>query len=53
MKLDGWDHKALALLAADCAGRVLPFFEEECPRDGRPRRAVEVGMVWARGDDVG
>ncbi len=50
MKLDEPDHRALALWAADCAGRVLPYFEEGRPGDDRPRRAVEAGMAWARGE---
>jgi len=50
MKLDARDHRSLALWAADCAGRVLAFFEEERPEDDRPRRAVEAGMAWARGE---
>lgn len=50
MKLDEPDHRSLALWAADCAGRVLPCFEEERPEDDRPRRAVEGGMAWARGE---
>jgi immunity protein 5 of polymorphic toxin system len=50
MKLDGQDHRSLALLAADCAGRVLPYFEGEHPGDERPRRAIEAGQAWARGE---
>ncbi len=50
MKLDEPDHRSLAVWAADCAGRVLPYFEEERPEDDRPRRAVEPGMAWARGE---
>jgi len=49
MKLDGRGHRALARWAADCAGRALPYFEEERPQDNRPRRAVETGLAWARG----
>jgi hypothetical protein len=50
MKLDGQDHRSLALWAADCAGRVLPYFEGEHPGDDRPRRAIEAGQAWARGE---
>jgi hypothetical protein len=50
MKLDGQDHRSLALWAADCAGRVLPYFEGEHPGDERPRRAIEAGQAWARGE---
>ena len=50
MKLDGQDHRSLALWAADCARRVLPHFEGEHPGDDRPRRAIEAGRAWARGE---
>jgi hypothetical protein len=50
MKLDGQDHSSLALWAADCAWRVLPYFEGEHPGDDRPRRAIEAGRAWARGE---
>jgi Imm-5 like putative immunity protein len=50
MKLDGQDHRSLALWAADCAGRVLPYFEGEHPGDDRPRRAIEAGQARARGE---
>lgn len=42
------DHKTLALWAADCAGHVLPFFEEKYPEDSRPRKAIEKCREWAR-----
>ena len=38
------------LWAADCAWRVLPHFEGERPGDDRPRRAIEAGWAWARGE---
>ena len=44
------DHRSLALSAADCAERVLPFFEKECLGDGRPRKAIEAARAWARGE---
>ena len=40
------DHKALALWAADCAERVLPFFEEKYPEDTRPRDAIRILREW-------
>ena len=43
------DHHRLALWAADCAEHVLPLFERERPDDDRPRRAIEAGRAWARG----
>ena len=42
------DHKILAVWAADCAERVLPFFEEKYPEDRRPRQAVDAIRKWAR-----
>jgi hypothetical protein len=42
------DHKKLAIWAADCAERVLPYFEEKCPEDNRPRKAIEACREWAR-----
>jgi hypothetical protein len=29
---------------------VLPLFEQARPGDGRPRRAIELGRAWARGE---
>jgi hypothetical protein len=42
------DHKKLAIWAADCAERVLHYFEDEYPKDGRPRKAIEACREWAR-----
>jgi hypothetical protein len=47
--LDVAKHRLLAVWAADCAERLLQLFEE-CSRDDRPRRAVEIARAWARGD---
>ena len=44
------DQKALAIWAADCAERVLPYFEKKYPKDNRPRKAVEAGRAWSRGE---
>ncbi len=44
------DHRTLALWAADCAERVLPYFEEKRPEDDRPRKAIEAARAWARGE---
>ena len=49
-RLDGQDHKSLVLWAANCAERVLPCFEERYPEDDRPRKAIEAGRAWARGE---
>ena len=42
------DHKALGLWAAECAERVLPFFEEKYPEDMRPREAIRVLREWVK-----
>jgi hypothetical protein len=44
------DHHLLALWAADCAEHVLHHFEQACPEDDRPRRAIDLGRAWARGE---
>jgi len=43
-------HHALALWAADCAEHVLPLFEAKYPEDDRPRKAIEAGRAWVRGE---
>jgi hypothetical protein len=47
-RFDRHDQKRLAVWAADCAERVLPLFERACPKDDRPRRAVEACRTWVR-----
>jgi hypothetical protein len=42
------NHKTLAIWAADCAERALPYFEEKYPEDTRPRNAIEACREWAR-----
>ncbi|MBV8160360.1 MAG: hypothetical protein JO265_05500 [Acidimicrobiia bacterium] len=44
------DHHLLALWAASCAEHVLGLFESARPDDPRPRRAIELGRAWARGE---
>ena len=44
------DHRMLAIWAADCAEHVLHHFEQARPMDDRPRRAIELGRAWARGE---
>jgi hypothetical protein len=44
------DHHLLAVWAADCAEHVLHLFEGARPEDERPRRAIELGRAWARGE---
>ena len=48
--LDDDDHRRLAIWAADCAEHVLPHFERAQPGDDRPRRAIDLGRAWARGE---
>lgn len=43
---NGTNHKTLAIWAADCAERVLPYFEEHYPKDNRPRNAIEALHAW-------
>jgi hypothetical protein len=44
------DHHLLAVWAAECAEHVLHHFERARPKDDRPRRAIDLGRAWARGD---
>jgi hypothetical protein len=44
------DHRLLAMWAADCAEHVLHHFEQARPNDDRPRRAIDLGRAWARGE---
>jgi hypothetical protein len=44
------DHRLLAVWAAACAEHVLHYFEEARPADDRPRRAIDLGRAWARGE---
>jgi hypothetical protein len=48
--LDEQDHRLLVFWAADCAERVLLHFEENYPNDSRPRKALEAGRAWGRGE---
>lgn len=46
--VDRADHRKLAIWAADCAERALPYFEMRAPEDERPRKAIEAARAWAR-----
>jgi hypothetical protein len=48
--LEDDDHRLLATWAADCAEHVLHHFEQVRPMDDRPRRAIDLGGAWARGE---
>jgi hypothetical protein len=45
---DKQDQRLMATWAADCAERVLPFFEKIYPKDDRPRKAIEACRTWVR-----
>src|ERR1044072_818724 len=42
------DQRSMATWAADCAERVLPFFEGAFPKDDRPRNAIQACRTWVR-----
>jgi hypothetical protein len=46
---DTYYHRQFGLRAARVVERLLPLFERECPRDDRPRQAMEAIRAWARG----
>jgi hypothetical protein len=48
--LEDSDHHLLAVWAADCAEHVLGLFGGARPDDDRPRRAIDLGRAWARGE---
>jgi len=48
--LQDHDHRLLGFWAADCAERALHHFEGARPKDDRPRRAIDIGRAWARGE---
>ncbi|MBO9600150.1 MAG: hypothetical protein J7559_20310 [Cohnella sp.] len=48
--IKGCDHRIAASWAAECAEHVLGCFEQHHPDDLRPRKAIEAGRAWARGE---
>lgn len=42
------DHKTVSIWAADCAERVLPYFENKYPEDNRPKKAIEALRTWVK-----
>ena len=44
------NHYLIALWAATCAEHVLHLFEEVCPDDNCPRKAIEQVRGWVRGE---
>ncbi len=49
MMLDEPDDRSSADWATDCAGRVLPYFEEERPEDDRPGGPSRRGWLGRAG----
>ena len=47
-KYEKQDQRSMATWAADCAERVLPFFEKAYPEDDRPRKAIKACRAWVR-----
>jgi hypothetical protein len=45
-KYDKQDQRAMAIWAAECAERVISFFENAYPKDERPRKAIEACREW-------
>lgn len=43
-------HRTQAFWAAACAEHVLANFETKSTFDKRPRKAIEAGRAWARGE---
>ncbi len=44
------ERRTVAAWAAECAERVLPFFEAEAPGDSRPHDAIARTRAFARGE---
>jgi hypothetical protein len=42
------EQRLLAIWAADCAERILPYFEKAYPADNRPRKAIEACRTWVK-----
>jgi len=40
----------LVFWATTCVEHVLSYFEENYPKEDRPRKAVEAGRAWVRGE---
>lgn len=49
-RLSEGDHRIAAQWAADCAERVLHYFENGYTGDARPRDAIGAARAWAGGD---
>jgi hypothetical protein len=51
-QLDTQAHIVSMLQAVESAERVLEHFEARHPDDDRPRKAIESGRAWARGEST-
>jgi hypothetical protein len=49
-RLTDVDHRLLAEWAAKCAEHVLHLFERDSEDDPRPRKAINKGRAWIRGE---
>lgn len=45
-----WTDRSARLFVADCAEYDLAAYEDACPGDDRPRKAIEAGRAFARGE---
>ncbi len=48
--IDKQNRRILILWSLDCADSVLQIFEENYPKDMRPRKAFEAAKAWAFGE---
>ena len=48
-KLNTWNERTQRLFACDCTEHVLHIFEDKCPDDDRPRKAIETARRFAEG----
>ncbi|MFD1776872.1 putative immunity protein [Paenibacillus rhizophilus] len=44
------DQRTLVRWAADCAEHALNYFEEKYPEDSRPKKGIQAGRAWVRGE---
>ena len=49
--LEGCGKKICVKFAIGEARLVLPIFEEACPKDNRPRKAIETAELWFSNSD--
>ncbi len=49
-QLNEQDHRTLVVWATDCVEHLLACCEEQEPHDDRPRKAIEAGRAWVRGE---